>query len=203
MSVNTSDLLCGIYLGIIWIADVSVGEYFVVREENWRLSLICFIAFGCLLCFRLLTPSVLFFMSLSRLLIVLYPMDTKFKRYDFVLRKSACLIEIFYLIQVTLLITIILAHSLLVKALKESQNNGGSAKNTLSNISYIIITTNILCWFHTDIMYIATIFISRYPVNLIAWTTVTITPVNSVINPCVFVLAAVRVLLREREISLK
>ena len=50
-------------------------------------------------------------------------------------------------------------------------------------------------------MYIATMFISKYPVNLIVWTTVTITPVNSVINPCVFVLAAVRALLRE--ISLK
>ena len=31
-------------------------------------------------------------------------------------------------------------------------------------------------------------FLSNYPINLVIWTNVIITPINSVINPCVFLL---------------
>ena len=49
-------------------------------------------------------------------------------------------------------------------------------------------TSNILCWFPTNAIYLSAMYLSTYPISLVIWTTVIIMPINSVINPCVFLL---------------
>ena len=50
-------------------------------------------------------------------------------------------------------------------------------------------TSNIICWFPTNAIYLSAMFLSAYPINLVIWTTVIVMPINSVINPCVFLLS--------------
>ena len=47
--------------------------------------------------------------------------------------------------------------------------------------------SNILCWFPVKIVYISAMFLSVYPIDLVIWTTVVIMPLNSLINPCIFI----------------
>ena len=103
--ININDSLSGIYLITIWIADFSFKGTFSVKEHLWRSSLVCFGAFTVILLFTILTQILLLFFSLSRLMIVIYPVDTKLKQLKFVSRTlaSAFLISLFIAVLISLL----------------------------------------------------------------------------------------------------
>ena len=88
ISLNISHLLCFAYMGIIWISDIRLQSVFAVKQKEWRSSLTCFTAFGILLWFTLLFQIVLLFLSLSRLIIVIYPLTNKFKRTKSIIQIS-------------------------------------------------------------------------------------------------------------------
>ena len=94
---SINDSLSGIYLITIWITDFSLKDIFSVKEHLWRSNLFCFFAFTVILLFTILTQILLLFLSLSRLMIVIYPVDTKFKQLKFVSRTLvfAFLISLF------------------------------------------------------------------------------------------------------------
>ena len=103
--ININDSLSGIYLITIWIADFSLKGTFSVKEHLWRSGLVCFGAFTVILLFTILTQILLLFLSLSRLMIVIYPVDTKFKQLKFVSRTlvSVFLISLFIAVLISLL----------------------------------------------------------------------------------------------------
>ena len=84
VSINLDDVLCGLYLCIILIVDIKYQGSFVVKEELWRSNLLCFIAFDTILLFSILGPLFLVLLSLSRLMFVIFPLDTLFKHTKFV-----------------------------------------------------------------------------------------------------------------------
>ena len=45
ISINLNDMLCGIYLASIWMADLILKDRFLVEEELWRSGVMCYIAF--------------------------------------------------------------------------------------------------------------------------------------------------------------
>ena len=59
-----------------------------MKEELWRSGPVCFVAFGISLWFSILTQFVLIFLSLSRLMLVIHPIDTKFKGTNFVMQSA-------------------------------------------------------------------------------------------------------------------
>ena len=69
-----------------------------------------------------------------------------------------------------------------------------SAKLGTKMILQLIITTfsNVLCWLPANTIYALAMILSRYPVNLTIFTTVIVMPVNSIINPCVFIIVTVK-----------
>ena len=85
VAVNISDIICGVYLGIIWIADVTLEGDFTLNDVKWRSGPICFLAFGILLYFTVVNQLALILLALSRLMIVINPLHTAFKniRYAF------------------------------------------------------------------------------------------------------------------------
>ena len=79
VSLNIKDALCAVYFKIIWISHFYLLKTFTVKEEIWRSGLMCFVAFGIVLWFTLLTQILLVFLSLLRLMVVIKPLNTKFK----------------------------------------------------------------------------------------------------------------------------
>ena len=74
---------------------------------------------------------------------------------------------------------------------KSVRKKSNSSKKMMSQL-ILISASNILCWFPTNTIYLSAMFLSTYPINLVIWTTAIIMPINSVINPCVFLLTNVK-----------
>ena len=91
--VNITNMLFGMYLGIIWMANYFFRGNFISHEYQWRHSYGCFAAFGISLWFSILTPCAFLFLSLLRLMVVINPVDNKFKKTYYVSR---------YLISITI-----------------------------------------------------------------------------------------------------
>ena len=83
-AINLTDTLCGIVLGIIWIVNKKFEGVFLLKEVSWRSSSLCFVIFGTVVWFTLLSQLNLILLSLSRLNVVLYPMTSIFKDTEFV-----------------------------------------------------------------------------------------------------------------------
>ncbi len=81
--INFVEAFLGIYLCIIWIADIIFQDDFVIKERHWRSGVACHVASSLVLLFNFGDPPMIFLMSLSRLMVVKYPMESKFKRTKF------------------------------------------------------------------------------------------------------------------------
>ena len=248
ISVNVNEILCGIYLAFIWVSDINLKGKFLIKEELWRSGLLCFSAFGLLLWFTILSQLILIFLSLSRLMIVIHPMDTMFKRTESVF-KSVLLLCVFSLLvavsttlhfkitygvlpislclpfidptnsvllikiitwvtvitQTVSSVIIMVLHIILVQKVKQSKNfftksESDTDHNTLLVVQLIVITvSNIISWFPANVIYIAAMFLSNYPIDLITWTTITVLPINSILNPSVFIITALRTFLKSKK----
>ena len=84
MLINANDILCGLYLCNVWLVDIYFGDSFQVKEELWRSGILCLTAFTTVLFFTVLTECLLIILSLSRLMVVIYPLDSRFKETLFV-----------------------------------------------------------------------------------------------------------------------
>ncbi len=85
ISVNVNDFVSVTYFAIIFFADLYYAGHFVTKEQSWNSSILCFVASGFLQNFLTLTQALLLFLSVSRLMLVVSPIDTNFKRTKFVL----------------------------------------------------------------------------------------------------------------------
>ena len=56
----------------------------------------------------------------------------------------------------------------------------------------LVISSNVLCWIPSGIIYLVTMSLDKYPIKLVIWSTIALTPINSVVNPIVFIIASVR-----------
>ena len=92
VSINANDILCGIYLAFIWITDLLLSGKFHVEEESWRSSFLCFTTFTTIICFTVLTELLLIFLSISRLLVTIHPLNTRFKNKKFVIKSLSFLL---------------------------------------------------------------------------------------------------------------
>ena len=85
-----------------------------------------------------------------------------------------------------------LMNILLINEVKKSKRSLKIQKSEVENkmMYQLILTsmTNILCWIPANGIYLSSMFLSIYPINLVIWATVVVMPINSVINPFVFIM---------------
>ena len=84
ISINVNDVVFSSYFFAMWIADFTHDHRFVLHDVAWTSSAICFTAFSVSLVAILTSPVLLTLMSLTRLMVVIYPLDSAFLRYRFV-----------------------------------------------------------------------------------------------------------------------
>ena len=83
-ATNVGDFLCGGYLFIIWMGDLQYGREFIVNEMKWKNGVSCSVAFILILMFSLVVPYLLSLLSFARYMVVVYPMESKFRSPSFV-----------------------------------------------------------------------------------------------------------------------
>ena len=84
--INAGDIMCGLYLAVIYVADIIFKDSFIISDVKWRRSSGCIIAFVLALTFSLTIPYFLTYLSMARLMVVVNPFNTKFKSKSFVAR---------------------------------------------------------------------------------------------------------------------
>ena len=86
--INAGDLIYGIYLAILCIADFLMGKTFLIMHNTWLNGLPCFLAFTSVLFFSFVVPYFLCLLSLARLMVVVFPLESKFKSFKFIVRYA-------------------------------------------------------------------------------------------------------------------
>ena len=250
-AVNVSDVLCGVYLGIIWIFDVAFEGKYILKEEYWRSGPVCFLAFGIMFYFTVTSQFALALLAISRLMVVINPLHTTFKNCRYVLGYafSICILSFMLTVVTTLSLkvkeeflptslclpfidptnsvsiiniliwsiivsqcvtslVIIVSHVLLIRRLSNHQEKlqrtvTGDVYNISLPLQLIILTlSNILCWFPANTIYVITMIVPAYPIDLVIWMTVFVVPLNSIINPIVFISNYLRNILKSQKKSL-
>ncbi len=86
--LSTNEILCAVYLCIIWATDIVYRGIFFLVEKEWQSSIVCHLAGHIFFFFNTADPTLLLLLSLCRLMVVLHPVDSLFKTTDFVLKLT-------------------------------------------------------------------------------------------------------------------
>ncbi len=86
----------------------------------------------------------------------------------------------------------------LVKALKKSQANlEGQVSKQHTNQAIIVqlvtaTVSSMMCWIPSSAVYLVSLLIERYSIDMVLWTTTVVMPFNSVVNPIIFIVISQR-----------
>ena len=100
--------------------------------------------------------------------------------------------------QIITSIAITFLYIFLVLNLKKTQKEIGKSKahhnSKFGLVTQLAVTSLaiMICWFPANLIFITTMFIATYPLELITWTVLLILPVNSIINSCIFISTCLR-----------
>ncbi len=86
LSVNMTDLLCGLYMLLLLSTDFHYQEKFFVFELFWRSSVPCFVIYFLMLNFQLFSPVILLMFSGMRAFAVVLPFQVKLKNKKFIFK---------------------------------------------------------------------------------------------------------------------
>ncbi len=104
-------------------------------------------------------------------------------------------------------IIIAIEHYLLVRHLRKREvkmQKSVSRKNSnvpLAVQLILITVSNILCWIPSSTIFLTSIYLVTYPSKMVVWTTVTATPLNSVVNPVILTITTCRKVYKENKKS--
>ncbi len=211
VAVNLADFGNAIPLFIMWISDLVFLERFIVFREIWMSGLACYSHFCFELFCSVFNSTSLCFFALSRLMLVLSPMITNFKRTKFVLRSTVTIVltAILFSLGMTFLTWFFnknhsLSSSLCspfvdptksviaiqictwITALEEARTKQKSNKSAL--VQLIIFTLlSTFCWVPKNIIHLVFLFLPICPTVVLIWVSVMVTPMNSVVNLLVFI----------------
>ncbi len=84
--INVYDLVHTFLFFMLWIADLDFLTNFGLLSAEWRKSPECYVQFGIMTHVSTCSPLLLTFFAVSRLMLVKYPLETRFKETKFVIR---------------------------------------------------------------------------------------------------------------------
>ena len=96
--INFANLMVGANLMVFGTAHVYYGKTFIIKEYIWTKSIICSIVYTFTLTFNLCLPLLLWLLAFARLMVILYPIESKFRSRTFVLKQiifPLCIITLF------------------------------------------------------------------------------------------------------------
>ena len=56
----------------------------------------------------------------------------------------------------------------------------------------LLTSSNIVCWVPANIVYLSSLYMERYSIDLLIWKTIIVTPVKSLINPLLFIITTIK-----------
>ena len=238
VAININDLIFGMYLVVILAADTFLLKSLYL-SGLWKSHFLCYLSFAIFLWFAILGQFLLIFMSISRYMVVSYPLKTKFKQVMFTLKYIIILYSssftlsllvtlifkqmlksipmdlclpfvdptnsilltkvITWLVVISQSVSIVIIATMYIliyektKISKITFRRNNEKRFSSMIVQLVLITcSNILCWFPTNIIYVAAMLMPTYPIDIVLWTIITVLPCNSIINPLVFIISTLK-----------
>ena len=241
ISINSTDVICGLYLMMLLIFDGIFQENFIANESKWRVSIPCYVILTLSLIFSIQSPLTVSLMSLSRIIVVISPFSFVIHRRNFVRKfligsglllsivsvlivivlkqgikdvpTSLCspfidptnsvteikaLIILIAVFQVLASFFIATTYTLLLRSLFKSVSETEIKKSKTRSLGLLLLQlvivtlSNLLSWIPSNVIYLSSLLTSRFSIDLLIWTTIAVTPINSIINPLVFICTTAR-----------
>ena len=86
LSLNFSNILCSIFICIIWLLDsIHDGIYFL-KYKQWRSSIGCYTIFFIVLLYSFVSQIIQLLASLSRVLVVMYPLKVTLVHHKYIVK---------------------------------------------------------------------------------------------------------------------
>ena len=89
--MNIGELTLGSYLLAIWMVDMYYSTFFVVYERRWLSTFQCYIFHQIFFNAYLMSPLMQCFLTLTRLMVTLYPMNSGLRKRTFALWGIMCI----------------------------------------------------------------------------------------------------------------
>ena len=83
-SLNILDITYAVYIILLSVVDYMYKETFGLYQSWWKSSFICYISSTIVQNYSMLSPCLICLLALERLMVVLYPIKTKFKETKYV-----------------------------------------------------------------------------------------------------------------------
>ncbi len=234
LGINITDMMYGVYLITIAAVDVHYSGQYFIYDIKWQGSAACH-AMATISLFSLLSAClILNLLTFSRLMVVKYPFESRFKRVKLPLQcllgslavglALSVLFQVTFvsttgsrlpsplcvllgketdaailfvintflsLLQLGTIPTIFTMYVLLFQSLSTAVPGGQDNRQSLKGrqnarmLRKVIITgvSNILTWAPSSVIYLVSLGMTSYPVDMITWTIVLLNPVNSLVNP--------------------
>ena len=241
ISVNFIDLTWGIYLIFLVVFDLIFEENFVLQESLWKSSLFCYFLFSINLNYNILSPLFSSFIALSRLMVVMYPLNSNFTKRKFVLKYLILIYSLATTLEMGFIVTFMHLYSkvpfricspfidpthstmmltvatfvvvcfqfivyflniilsrktvLELKGSKGKVQFKGNHDHTVVSLLkqfYILTLSSTLSWIPNGIILVICMFIEAYSIVIVTWVVLTVSSINSVTNPIVFIVTTTR-----------
>ncbi len=88
--IAASDLLFSIYLLILGIFDITYHRRYLENDIAWRSSIVCYFSCAVFLGANILSVFSMHLITMSKYFIIKYPIDSKFKKKEFVQKTILC-----------------------------------------------------------------------------------------------------------------
>ena len=100
----------------------------------------------------------------------------------------------------TIVITIAYSSAIWQRQYNKAKISQSKSKSSSSMVVQLLILTlsNISCWIPSGIIYFTSMLLETYPTDMVIWTTIVVLPINSIINPAVFVTLYIKSLWQAR-----
>ena len=119
---------------------------------------------------------------------------------SFLLKIISWFVICYKLSAVLFILIVHLVILLLIQKSRQAVAQQLSNKQTNLSLLFQLITTStscFICWVPSSVVYFATWILEKYPIDIIIWTAVAISPINSIVYPLVSLIGTTRRMLKK------
>ena len=236
ISITILDMIGSIHVFILWLSDLYFKDNIVLVQNQWKSNIICFICSGTSIFYGFASPLLYNLLSYTRYEVVKNPINSNFKRSDFIAKITLVgyIISLFFACWMIIMFwwkkgtmptifcspffdpsgtfslaenlawfTIIfhfiafwcnliihfklLAEVMIYKNDTFSSKSRKQSKRSLFIQILCISCSHLLCWILDMVVLLISNLQRIYPMEIILYKLVLITPLNSILIPLIFI----------------
>ena len=153
VSIITSNIMYGVYLLIVFLANLTYKNNLFLLEEEWKSSFSCSIPFVLATHLQFTSPILISILSFSRIMVVILPLNTKIKDTKLVVSWIMTIISIVSVLVVGFLIFLLIFYGNMPKFCFPTTDKT-SSKPLMRIVTWLIVIFQIVSSLFVSTVYL-------------------------------------------------